>query len=168
MTNVFVAAAYAAILAASSGTAFAHGPGHDDSRESFSAGESGDPKKPFRVVVVSMREGDGKMMYVPDDLEVKKGEQIKFVIKNEGELDHEFMLASVKENAAHAKLMEKNPEMEHDDPNAKSIKSKGVAEILWRFSKPGSFEFACLVPGHYEAGMKGTVVVTTSTTASTH
>jgi uncharacterized cupredoxin-like copper-binding protein len=49
--------------------------------------------------------------------------------------------------------------MEHDDPNGKRVKSNATAEILWRFTKKGTFEFACLIPGHYEAGMRGTVVV---------
>ena len=55
--------------------------------------------------------------------------------------------------------MEKNPEMEHDEPNGKRLEPKKSAEILWRFSKAGTFEFACLIPGHYETGMKGVVVV---------
>jgi len=49
--------------------------------------------------------------------------------------------------------------MEHDDPNGKTLDAGKSTEILWRFSKPGTFEFACLIPGHYEAGMHGTVTV---------
>ena len=143
-----------ASAAAMSGLAFAH-EGH----ESFSAGEPGNPKKPARVVEVIMREADGKMLYAPEKVEVKRGEQIRFVIRNDGELDHEFVLASTKDNLKHADLMKKYPEMEHDDPNAKTIKPKGNAEILWHFTKKGEFEFSCLIPGHREAGMLGKVVV---------
>lgn len=132
------------------------GHGHD---EAFSAGEPGDAKKPARVVQITMREGDGKMMFVPAKVEVRRGEQIKFLIRNNGELDHEFVLATTKENLKHAEAMKKNPDMEHDDPNAKRVAPKKTDEIVWKFTKAGSFEYGCLIPGHREAGMIGTVVV---------
>jgi len=127
--------------------------------EHFSAGEPGNPKKPARTVTVIMRDSDGVMRYVPDRLDVKKGEQIRFIIQNKGQLKHEFTLASVQDNDKHAELMKKYPDMEHDDPNGKTVDSGQTAEILWRFSKTGTFEFACLIPGHREAGMHGTVTV---------
>jgi uncharacterized cupredoxin-like copper-binding protein len=99
------------------------------------------------------------MTYTPSKIDVRKGEQIKFVLKNTGHLAHEFLLDSFDNNAKHKIQMEKNPEMEHDEPNGARVESKKSAEILWRFSKAGTFEFACLIPGHYETGMKGTVVV---------
>ena len=106
-----------------------------------------------------MSDNDGKMKFAPDHLDVKKGEQVRFIIRNKGALKHEFMLASVKDNDKHAELMKKYPDMEHDDPNAKSVDPGKTAEILWRFTKTGTFEFACLIPGHREAGMRGTVTV---------
>lgn len=136
----------------------AAGPaGH--SHANFSAGQPGNPKKPARVVQITMREGDGKMMYVPEKVEVRRGEQIKFIIRNDGELDHEFILATTKENLRHAEEMKKNPEMEHDDPNAQRLAPKQVKEIVWKFTKAGTFEFSCLIPGHREAGMTGNVIV---------
>ena len=134
-------------------------PGHGHDLESFSAGQPGDLKKPARVIQVTMREGDGQMMFVPNKVQVRKGEQIKFVLRNNGELDHEFVLASHAENLRHAEAMKKNPDMEHDDPNAKRLLPKGTAEIVWKFTKAGEFEFACLIPGHREGGMIGTVTV---------
>ncbi len=62
--------------------------------KTFSAGEPGGPKKPTRTVQIIMGEGDGKIMFVPNKVEVKKGERIKFVLHNRGELDHEFVLAT--------------------------------------------------------------------------
>lgn len=132
-------------------------PGH--SHEIFSAGEPGNPKKPSRVIRIRMIEKDGQMLYEPSRIEVKRGEQIKFVLRNEGEIDHEFVLATKPENDKHAEEMMKNPEMEHDDPNAKRVVPRKARELLWRFTKPGEFEFACLIPGHREAGMLGTIVV---------
>lgn len=125
----------------------------------FSAGEPGNPKKPARIVQVVMREGDGKMIYIPARIEVKRGEQVRFVLRNNGELEHEFVLATTEENLEHAEVMKKHPEMEHDDPNSKRLPPKKSSEIVWRFTKPGTFEYGCLIPGHREAGMIGTVVV---------
>ena len=125
----------------------------------FSAGVPGDPKRPARTVEILMTEGDGKMEYVPSRLEVKRNEQIRFVLKNVGELAHEFVLASTSENLKHAVLMQKYPDMEHDDPNGKTLQPKANAEILWRFTKRGEFEYGCLIPGHREAGMTGKIVV---------
>ncbi|MGO4705268.1 plastocyanin/azurin family copper-binding protein [Microvirga sp. 2MCAF38] len=123
-------------------------------------GKPGDPKKAARIVPISMRETDeGKMAYFPDKVEVRKGEQVKFVLKNGGKVDHEFVLDTVENNAKHKIAMQKNPDMEHDDPNAKRLAVSQSGEILWQFTKAGEFEFACLIPGHYESGMKGTIVV---------
>lgn len=148
-------------LALSMATASA-GPGATGhSHKSFAAGEPGDPSKPVvRTVEISMKEtDDAKMLFEPNRIEIKRGEQVKFVLKNHGSVDHEFMLDSVENNAKHKIQMERNPDMEHDDPNGKRLASKDSNEIVWRFSKPGTFEFACLIPGHYESGMHGTVVV---------
>ena len=132
-------------------------PGH--THQTFSAGEPGNPTKPSRVVKITLQENDGKMLFVPDRVEVRKGEQIKFVLRNDGELKHEFMLATVAENDKHAVLMQKYPDMEHDDPNGKSLETKKAAELIWKFTKTGEFEFACLIPGHRESGMHGKVIV---------
>ena len=127
--------------------------------EKLSAGRPGDPKKPFRVVEITMRENYSRMSYQPNALEVKRGEQIKFVITNAGLLAHEFILADTADNLKHAALMKKYPDMEHDDPNGKTVQPGVKAEMLWRFTKTGTFEFSCLIPGHREAGMVGTVTV---------
>jgi len=127
---------------------------HED-HGSFSAGKPGNPKKPARVVLVTMRESDGKMMFIPDEVE----EQIRFMLRNSGLLDHEFLLATTEENLKHAELIKKFPDMEHDEPNGKRLKPNGTSEIVWRFTKAGTFEYGCLIPGHREAGMFGTVIV---------
>ena len=151
----------AAALALSTGLALA-GPGEPGhSHKSFAAGEPGDPKKPVaKTIEVTMKEtDDAKMLFEPNQVEIKRGEQVKFVLRNHGKTDHEFMLDSIQNNAKHKIAMEKNPDMEHDDPNGKRLTPNASNEIVWRFTKPGTFEFACLIPGHYESGMHGTVVV---------
>ena len=125
----------------------------------FSAGEPGDAKTPARIVQVVMREADGKMQFIPDKVEVKRGEQIRFLIRNNGELPHEFIVANTADNLKHAALMQKYPDMEHDDPNGKTLQPKATSEMTWRFTKAGTFEFSCLIPGHREAGMIGTITV---------
>lgn len=134
-----------------------HADGH--SHAGFSAGEPGDPKKPAKIVQITMMDRDGKMMFEPAKVEVKAGEQVKFMLQNAGEIDHEFVLATAAENLEHAEAMKKTPEMAHDDPNAKRLLPKQTAQILWRFTKAGEFEYGCLIPGHREAGMIGTVTV---------
>jgi uncharacterized cupredoxin-like copper-binding protein len=128
-------------------------------REHFSAGEPGDPKQPARVVKVSMREDGKKMLFDPAHVVVRKGEQIRFVLSNDGTENHEFVLATVAENNKHAKLMKKYPHMEHDDPNAGRLTPFTDGEIVWKFTKRGTFQYACLIPGHREAGMHGTIDV---------
>ena len=146
-------------LALSTGAALA-GPGaagHHDGEVAY--GKPGDPKKPARLVQVSMGEKDGKMQFIPNRIEIRRGEQVKFQLRNNGELDHELVLATLEENLKHAIEMQKNPDMEHDDPNAKRLAPKKTGEIVWAFTKAGEFDFSCLIPGHREAGMTGTIVV---------
>lgn len=158
---IFVASVILGLAA--SGTALAgpgHKPGEGHGRVTEAAyGAPGDPKKPARVIHVTMREADGKMLFVPDKIEVRRGEQIRFMLRNNGELDHEIVLATLEENLKHAEEMRKNPDMEHDDPNAKRLGPKKTGEILWRFTKVGEFDFSCLIPGHRESGMFGKVIV---------
>jgi uncharacterized cupredoxin-like copper-binding protein len=158
----FLPIAAALLLAATGAQYISAAPGeagHSHGHADYSAGEPGNPKKPARVMQITMRETDGKMVFIPDRLEVKKGEQVRFVLRNSGELEHEFILATTEENLKHAEQMKKFPEMEHDDPNGKRLVPKKSAEIVWRFTKAGTFEFGCLIPGHREAGMTGTVIV---------
>ncbi len=135
------------------GAVHAHGDKH------FAAGEPGDPKKPSRTVKVTMLDDGDKMFFEPAVIEVKRGEQVRFVLSNEGVWSHEFVLSSHEENKKHGEVMKKFPNMEHDDPNALRLTPFKNGEILWRFSKRGTFEYACLIPGHFEAGMHGKVVV---------
>jgi uncharacterized cupredoxin-like copper-binding protein len=127
--------------------------------DTFAYGQPGDANKPARTITVMMKETDGAMLFEPDHIEIRKGEQIRFSMKNHGESDHEFVLGTHDEIVAHAEQMKKNPDMEHDDPNSKRLAAKENGDIVWLFNKPGRFEFACLIPGHMEAGMKGTIVV---------
>ncbi len=144
---------------------------HDDGRSGKSAdthqsqeskghgavfGKPGDAKKVSRTIEVGM---DDDMRFKPANIKVKRGETIKFVVKNDGALKHEMVLGTIKELKEHAALMRKVPEMEHDDPNAVSVEPGKTGTLIWQFTKPGTFDFACLVPDHFEAGMVGKIIV---------
>ena len=112
--------------------------------------------KPTRVVDVVMSDN---MRFSPDLIKVKKGEVIKFRHANHGSLMREFILGTTASLDEHAKMMRKSPNMEHNKPYMAHVAPGESATLIWKFSKTGQFTFACLVPGHYEAGMKGIVIV---------
>jgi uncharacterized cupredoxin-like copper-binding protein len=132
--------------------------GHDHAVET-AYGRPGDPAKGGRVVQVVMKEIDSGMAFAPERIEVAKGEQVQFVLRNGGELDHELVIGTVEANWVHAEAMAAHPEMAHEDPNAKRLGPKTSGVLRWQFTQAGTFEYACLIPGHREAGMVGTVVV---------
>ena len=90
---------------------------------------------------------------------MKKGETVKFVVTNSGKVLHEMVLGTTQALKEHAELMKKFPEMEHADPNMAHVKPGKTGEIVWQFTEAGDFQFACLQPGHFEAGMVGKVAV---------
>lgn len=163
-------AALAATLALASLGAQAHGDEervaprqHDASKvEPTAFGQEGNPKKVSRTVKVDMTDN---MRFVPADLAVKRGETVKFVVHNSGQLLHEMVLGTKEALEEHAELMKKFPEMEHADPNRITLAPGATGEIVWRFSKAGKIDFACLQPGHYDAGMKGVVDVSAAKAA---
>jgi uncharacterized cupredoxin-like copper-binding protein len=122
-------------------------------------GEPGDAKaRGIRTIEVTMSD---EMRFRPTVISVTRGQTVKFVVKNTGQLKHEFVLGSGEELTAHAAEMEKFPEMEHDDPNSIAVEPGKTGAVFWKFTKAGTWDigFGCLLPGHFTAGMKGKVVV---------
>lgn len=119
-------------------------------------GREGDPKKVTRTVKVDMAD---TMRFTPDTLTVKAGDTVKFIVKNNGAQLHEMVIGTQKELKEHAELMLKFPTMEHDEPYMAHVEPGKQEVIVWQFTKPGEFHFGCLIPGHFEAGMKGKIVV---------
>jgi uncharacterized cupredoxin-like copper-binding protein len=126
-------------------------------KEQKAWGIAGDPKSAKRTVQVTMSD---RMRFTPDTLTVRRGETVRLVFRNEGQQLHEFVLGTQKELEAHAALMLKFPDMEHDEPYMVHVPAGKTGEIVWTFNRPGDFDFACLIPGHYQAGMVGKVSVT--------
>lgn len=154
-TRSTCSAAIVAALLASSATAFAageHAGGHDESP----IGKPGLTSKVKRTITVEMADN---MRYSPSQIQVKKGETIRFLVKNVGKVRHELSLGTPQELAEHLELMKKFPEMEHDEPSKITLDPGKQGEIYWQFTRPGAVHFACLMPGHYEAGMKGQITV---------
>jgi uncharacterized cupredoxin-like copper-binding protein len=140
-------------LTLSSGTCLAHGEhGHND--EIF--GKPGIPTAVTRSIKVDMNDN---MRFSPASIVVKQGETIHFIIKNAGNLTHEFVLGTASDLKQHNNMMKLHPNMQHSDPNMLSLAGGQSGELIWQFTKAGKFDFACLQPGHYEAGMKGNVIV---------
>lgn len=148
-------AALTLALALATGASFAsgsHAGGHDES----AVGEPGQAAKVNRTVKIAMTDN---MRFSPADISVKAGETVRFVVSNAGQIKHELVLGTTQELKEHYALMLKNPGMEHTDANQVSVAPGQVGEVIWRFTKPGKVDFACLQPGHYDAGMKGAVQV---------
>ena len=138
-----------------------HGkPGASQDGHGSALGKPGDPKKVSRTIEITMSDA---MRFTPASVAAKRKETIRFVLKNEGKLKHEMVLGTIKELKKHAALMLRFPEMEHADPNQASVEPGRTGELIWRFTKTGTFDFACLQAGHYEAGMKGQVMVAGTT-----
>jgi uncharacterized cupredoxin-like copper-binding protein len=119
-------------------------------------GKPGDPQKITRTIEVEMNDA---MRFRPASIKVKRGETIRFLVRNTGKVKHEMVLGTIKELKKHAELMRKFPEMEHADPNQVVVEPGKTGELIWQFTRAGTFDFACLQPGHFEAGMVGKVRV---------
>ena len=120
-------------------------------------GQTGDPEKVTRTITVDMSD---EMKFEPAAINVKVGETLRILAKNSGEVLHELVIGRKADLMEHAKMMEKFPNMEHSEPYMAHADEGQTAEIVWTFSKPGTFEYGCLIPGHYDSGMKGVITVT--------
>jgi uncharacterized cupredoxin-like copper-binding protein len=132
----------------------ARGPNLDPATTPF--GKTGDPKKVTRVVRIDMADS---MRFSPAALTVHQGDIIRFVVRNQGTVLHEMVIGTDEELKAHAEMMRKHPGMEHDAPYMAHVPAGKRGGMVWQFTEVGEFKFACLIPGHFEAGMVGTIKV---------
>lgn len=155
---------YATLVAVMLGLApigvYAHGEKHADEAQydpvenEFGSYQPG--MKVTRTIEIDMND---QMRFSPDQIKVNEGDVIRFVHTNSGKLMHEFVLGTVESLAQHAEMMKKFPGMEHSEPYMAHVPPGKKGEIIWKFTKPGEFGFGCLIPGHFDAGMKGKVIV---------
>ena len=150
-------------------------PALADGAHTFAFGQAAPATKATRTVEVVLQD----ISFAPTSLDVKAGETVRFVLVNKGQLLHEFNLGDASMHADHQKEMLKMQArgmltatgmgqmdhaamghgdmggMKHDDPNSVLVEPGKTAELTWTFSKAGALEFACNLPGHYQAGMVG-------------
>lgn len=124
--------------------------------EEHSFGKASDPEHAQKTITIDMLD---KLQFSPSQVHVKRGETVRFVVMNSGMLKHEMVLGTDESLKEHAAMMMKFPGMEHDEPHMAHVAPGKKFTMGWQFTKAGTYNFGCLVPGHYEAGMKGTVVV---------
>lgn len=153
--RLLAAAALTASGAAMAAGNHAGGHGHGDGEET-AIGKPGVAAKASRTITIEMSD---TMRFTPSNIQVKQGETIRFIVKNAGKVKHELSLGTEKELLEHLEQMRKFPDMEHDEPGKVTLQPGKQGEIVWQFTKAGGVNFACLIPGHYEAGMKGLVQV---------
>lgn len=149
-------------LILASSLAFAHGGAKHEASAAPAAKEQkpwgigGDAAKVSRTVEIRMSDA---MRFLPAAIQVKRGETVRFVLRNDGRMLHEMVVGTKAALEEHAAVMRKFPDMEHDEPYMAHVAPGKTGEIVWQFNRSGDFEFACLIPGHYEAGMVGKIAV---------
>jgi uncharacterized cupredoxin-like copper-binding protein len=148
---IAIASLMVAGLAQASGV---HGGGHGGDETAI--GKPGVAAKAKRTITIEMTDN---MRFTPADIQVKQGETVRFIVKNKGQIKHEMGLGTEKEILKHLEEMKKFPNMEHDEPGKVTLAPGKEGEIVWQFTKAGTVNFACLMPGHFEGGMKGAVKV---------
>jgi len=156
----------AALLGGAAATgAIAHGDDHGDAArpafdparvEDTAFGREGDPKKVARTIRIEMSDA---MRFAPAAITVKRGQTVRLVATNKGRVLHELVLGTPQDLQRHAELMRRFPDMEHAEPHMTHVKPGRSGAIVWQFTRAGSFGFACLIPGHFESGMVGTLTV---------
>lgn len=161
--NRLISSSIFVLLLGVGGAVLAHGDMHAKAavpvkKEQKAWGIAGDAKSVSRTITLVM---DDAMRFTPNAITVKQGETIRFVVQNKGKLLHEMVIGTRAELESHAAMMMKFPNMEHDEPYMAHVSAGKAGNLLWTFNKAGEFDFACLVAGHYQAGMTGKITVAT-------
>ena len=154
----------ATALLAGPAAVFAHGSeAHDDApkaaavKEQKPWGIAGDASAARRTITLDMSDN---MRFTPERISVKRGETVRLRVANTGQVMHEIVLGTPASLDEHAQMMLKFPTMEHGEPYMAHVSPGKSGDLVWNFNREGSFDFACLIPGHYQAGMRGTITVT--------
>ena len=133
-----------------------HAPRSPAAKEQKAWGIAGDAKAVTRTITLRMTDD---MRFTPSHIEVREGETLRLRAENKGQVLHEIVIGTKADLDQHAAMMAKHPGMEHDEPHMAHVKAGQKGDIVWTFNRPGSFDFACLIAGHYQAGMVGTITV---------
>jgi len=163
LMNTFALLLATALLAGPAAV-FAHGSeAHDEApraaavKEQKPWGIAGDASAARRTITLDMSDN---MRFTPERISVKRGETVRLRVANKGQVMHEIVLGTPASLDEHAQMMLKFPTMEHGEPYMAHVSPGKSGDLVWNFNREGSFDFACLIPGHYQAGMRGTITVT--------
>lgn len=164
MKHLIILGVAATIALATAAPALAHGDQPHAPPRAYDAakvedtpfGREGDPKKVVRTIQLDMAD---TMRFTPSEVTIRRGQTVRFVVRNRGKVLHEMVLGTAQALREHADLMKRFPDMEHADPNMAHVKPGATGQIVWQFDQAGEFQFACLQPGHFEAGMVGKLTV---------
>lgn len=119
-------------------------------------GIAGEAQAAARTITIRMTDD---MRFTPRHIEVREGETVRLRAENKGQVLHEIVIGTKAELDAHAEMMARHPGMEHDEPYMAHVAAGKKGDIVWQFNRAGQFDFACLIAGHYQAGMTGTITV---------
>jgi uncharacterized cupredoxin-like copper-binding protein len=131
------------------------GPGGMMGYSATNAGSAPDPGSPGFVAGTTAAPrivrivASGAVHFYPDVVTVKQGETITFEVTSMGMLSHEFMVGPAADVAADTA----------GTPEVADISMMQTKSLTYTFTGSGPFAFACHAPGHYEAGMRGTIVI---------
>ena len=169
MTHPWITRLATATLALAAGitactTAGAHGAGGHGARHAEGRypvvqtefGIAGLRRQVRRTVIIDVDDG---MRFTPARVDVQEGDTIRFVLRNKEKMRHEWVLGTDAGLKQHAEAMRRHPGMDHDELHMVHLDPGQSDELVWTFNRAGRFGFACLIPGHHEAGMAGSVVV---------
>jgi uncharacterized cupredoxin-like copper-binding protein len=157
MSTPFTAAAFAAILLAPLAALAGphHGAGAHGAMISH-AGSAGQAADVARTLDIGMLD---TMRFAPGQLQFARGQTVRLVVRNQGEALHEIVIGTREDIVRHRQAMREDPDMAHGAPHMAHVAPGATHDLVWKFDRAGQFEFACLLPGHYEAGMRGTITV---------
>jgi uncharacterized cupredoxin-like copper-binding protein len=164
-TRTITASVLSLVLGAVAGLAGAHGSGGHPvasptaaaAAHAYAFGKQGTARKATRTITIDMHDS---MRFGPADIAVREGDTVRFVVVNQGAMMHEMVLGTMEELKSHGETMRKHPGMAHDAPYMAHVSPGKKAELVWQFTKAGEYYYACLIPGHFEAGMVGRIRVT--------
>jgi uncharacterized cupredoxin-like copper-binding protein len=125
-------------------------------KEQKAWGIAGDAKAVRRTITIRMTDD---MRFMPRHIEVREGDTVRLRAENKGKVLHEIVIGTKADLDQHAEMMNKHPGMEHGEPYMAHVASGKAGDIVWHFNRAGRFDFACLIPGHSQAGMTGTITV---------
>jgi len=128
----------------------------------MSGGNPGDAARASRTIEIVATDNAFSLK----SLQVKDGETVRFVIRNDGFEPHEFLIGTAAEHAEHLAMMRAMieqqkktgrpaPTMRHD--GGVMVPPGETATFVWTFARTAGLQFACDIPGHYEDGMHGAV-----------